>query len=1311
MRQLSKPAHDLKIATLSFLAFFGFLLPATQASAEVSQSPLLLPATNVPGSLALVPSVEYPTILSIANLGSYSSNNTYSGYFDPNKCYLYKYDSTSRTTTASQSENIGRDNQSWFYPSRAATNRKCNVGRERKEWSGNFLNWVGTPTIDPFRSALTGGHRFKDDTNLTVLQKARHDGSDSFGNRMTDSQGMLPSGEVAGATPLASNWTTVYIRLQNLNYDMLFSHWRDGIGGSNGSGTKTEEWIDYNPDNSAQWENNRLLRAYNVKTGSATQVKSIYRVALRVKVCDPNVGVEANCKQYGSNYKPEGLLQQYADKLRYSAFSYLNDSSSSRDGGVLRANQKYIGPTLSDGSTDNPNKEWSATTGIFVRNPDTAAATATGNGVVDSGVINYLNKFGSMTDRSHKSLDPVSELYYTALRYFKNQGNVSAYSSLNDNSQAERYKTADGFPVITDWNDPITYACQKNIILGIGDVNTHRDKNLPGATSSTGEPTKPTAVSDDTTVDVVAATAKVGQLEGVDLKQSSDAYTGRYNSAYIAGLAYDAHTRDIRPNMSGIQSVSTYWVDVREGQSLSSKANNQYWLAAKYGGFTVPDNFQPYSSSTTSSTITDAMWWTNGQTLSTGDKRPDNFFVASDAENMVNSLKQAFAQIVKETQSSTTSLASNSTQLETDSALYQSRFKSSDWSGDLQAKTINASGTVASTATWSAADKLDALGSVSDRKIFTSNTLVSRSSGAYFTSTTGANFTWAALDPGTKAALQSSGTGTSVNETTGADRLAYLRGDRSQEIDDDNPSRPFRQRGSRLGDIVNSDPQYIHKQDFGYNLLSGSAWGTVGNSYLSFRSSSAYQNRTPLVVVGANDGMLHGFNAGLGSSGGSELFAYVPRSIAGDLHALTDPNYTHRYYVDGTPAFSDAWIGNAWKTIVVGTTGAGGNSVFAIDVTAPGNMSSSNVLWEFTAPDMAYPIQKPSIVALANGKFGVIVSSGFVNTAVTTGHVWVLDAADGSVIKKFTMNTTGGMGEPLAVDLNNDRVADRIYVGDTVGNLWRLDINSSTPSSWDSPLKSGGNIAPLFMAKDGSNRAQPITAPLSAALNTDGAPIVVFGTGSFYQTSDTDLSQNRRIESFYGLIDKGSTITRNDLTEQKILAQTSISNSDNKGRVLSNNTLAANAKGWYLDLLWKQAEGGSNTLTGERVVSRPVLRSGVVSFTTLTPSDDPCSGGGTSWIMALNVFSGARLATNYFDVNNDGVVDENDYYIDADGNKIPYSGISDSQDGAIKTPSFFTSDTQDLICFIGSSGSTPQCSPIQSGARTSARISWREVNR
>lgn len=249
------------------------------------------------------------------------------------------------------------------------------------------------------------------------------------------------------------------------------------------------------------------------------------------------------------------------------------------------------------------------------------------------------------------------------------------------------------------------------------------------------------------------------------------------------------------------------------------------------------------------------------------------------------------------------------------------------------------------------------------------------------------------------------------------------------------------------------------------------------------------------------------------------------------------------------------------------------------------------------------------------------------------------------------------------------------------------------------------------MAKDGSNRAQPITAPLSAALNTDGAPIVVFGTGSFYQTSDTDLSQNRRIESFYGLIDKGSTITRNDLTEQKILAQTSISNSDNKGRVLSNNTLAANAKGWYLDLLWKQAEGGSNTLTGERVVSRPVLRSGVVSFTTLTPSDDPCSGGGTSWIMALNVFSGARLATNYFDVNNDGVVDENDYYIDADGNKIPYSGISDSQDGAIKTPSFFTSDTQDLICFIGSSGSTPQCSPIQSGARTSARISWREVNR
>src|SRR3546814_13765275 len=73
-------------------------------------------------------------------------------------------------------------------------------------------------------------------------------------------------------------------------------------------------------------------------------------------------------------------------------------------------------------------------------------------------------------------------------------------------------------------------------------------------------------------------------------------FTGRQNSAYIAGLAYDSHTRDMRPTMEGKQTISTYWVDVRENQILEPREKNQYWLATKYGGFRVPGDYgDPYA--------------------------------------------------------------------------------------------------------------------------------------------------------------------------------------------------------------------------------------------------------------------------------------------------------------------------------------------------------------------------------------------------------------------------------------------------------------------------------------------------------------------------------------------------------------------------------------------------------------------------------------------------------------------------------------------------------------------------------------------
>lgn len=1214
-------------ACASFAISVCITISVNPAQAAIAQSPLLLGAGNVPGNLALVPSVEFPTVISVANLGNYDHAVNYSGYFDSEKCYIYIKESVAHVVFGTIGED---DGGGYFSPTRKA--RDCTVA---DEWSGNYLNWAATQTIDPFRSALTGGYRAVDTTSKTILEKATRAGSASY----------FPDRSVTGNSLISK----------------VSPHT---------SGTLASSVTDVNDSASNSVKNYQRNKTLRIANNSSEKFYSV-----RVEVCKSAELLEPNCVKYGDHWKPEGLIQQYANDIRYSAFSYLNQDGNDRNGGVLRAPQKYVGPAMRTpgvaGESSNPNVEWNTTTGIIANNPNS-------DSIGNSGVINYINKFGELTNE-HKDNDPVSELYYAALRYFKAQGNVAAYSDITNEAQRDK------FPVITDWSDPLQYACQKNVILGIGDVYTHEDRNLPASGDA---------------LDVNTYTQAVFNLEGIS-KTASSVFTGRGNSAYIAGLAYYANTTDIRPSIAGKQTISTYWVDVRENQKLEDKSNNQYWLAAKYGGFKAPKNYAINGA------IDEAWWYTTTDTLALGtngnggtEKRPDNFFVASDANNMVAGLRKAFAQISNEVQSTTASLATNSTRLETDTAVFQSLLDSRFWSGDLSARRVGASGTVDSDKAWSAAQKLDSLTDTATRKIFTITPDTTAGTNSELIATSGINFSWAALASSQQTALQLPA---ETDSAVAQQRLAYLRGDRSLEITTDDRTKPFRQRGSRLGDIVNSDPQFIHNQDFGYSRLSWNS-GAVGAAYTSFRASSTYQNRTPLVVVGANDGMLHGFDARVSetdaTNGGGELFAYVPNSVYGNLAKLTDPAYSHRYFVDGTPRASDVYIGGSWKTLVVGSTGAGGKSVFALDVTNPSSMSSSNVMWEFSHPDMGYTMGQPALVALPNEKFGVIVSSGYHDTAPTDGKVWLLDAEDGSIIRQITLPTTGNLGSPLAADTDYNQVADRVYVADTLGNVWRIDLSSSNPSSWSIPSSLGSN--PLFIAKDGSGNRQAITAPLSSAFNDKNQHMVFFGTGSFYRSGDNEIPANPPVDTFYGIIDGGSAIDgRSTLLKQAVLKEATLT-SGNKARAITNNALTTE-KGWYLDLGWLEGTGATGA-KGERVVAKATLRSDRVIYTTLTPSADPCASGGESFIMAMNLSSGARLNYVYFDTSgNNELGDEDTSTIGTDEN-VPWSGISDTGDGIVKgvTPLY------KWLCFAGSSGGAPECIPV-AGSQRFGRHSWREV--
>ncbi|WP_026289957.1 pilus assembly protein [Thioalkalivibrio sulfidiphilus] len=1261
MKKQIKFISFMAAAILSVMALF----PAASAlaSINIAQTPLFS-GGNVPGNLALVPSVEWPTINSVANLGPYDVNRRYIGYFDNQKCYGYHFS----TTEADRH----------FYP----LNNSGPVCAGTNEWSGNFLNWAATQTIDPFRKVLTGGYRVRDTATETWLEKARHDGQGGtaiYPNRRlpdTGSDSIL----VQGATPF--NWNNFQMRIQGLGNRMRFT---------------------------ATGDVNTAPTAYNpTATISST---SVYEVSIRVKVCDPAVGVEDNCRAYDAGWKPEGLIQQYAGSLRYSAFGYLNHSDFLRDGGVLRARKKFVGPTQLDpdaGEIPNPNMEWNPNTGVFITNPDSADASASSTEfsttISNSGVINYINKFGQMTEFNHKSFDPVSELFYSAIRYFKNQGNVPEYTSMAGATADERRRYADGFPVITNWSDPVQYHCQTNVILGIGDVYTHRDKNLPGNTVTQDEPAMPAAVSADTTVNVVTATNKVAELEGITINTP---FTGRENSAYMAGLAYDSNTRDIRPDLPGRQTVSTHWVDVLEAQSLEPIRRNQFWLAAKYGGLKIPQaqqqTFDPYAFN---GPIPLEWWHTNGETLtsfgSRGDgstfPRPDNYYLAGEADKMVEGLTEAFSNIVTEVrQSSASSIATNSTRLDMGTLIYQARFRDDDWTGQLLAYSLGSQGELEDLL-WDAADLIPA---PSSRNILTRNA-----------SGTTVPFTWANLSPSQQLALNTNRN--SVVDGRGQQRLDWVRGVRTEE------GGLFRERSTVLGSIINSDPHFVGSQNFGYEALPAAAGG--GETYTAFRFSKVdSQGRAlkPMIYVGANDGMLHGFDA----QTGVERFAYMPSSVIPHLSNLTDNNYSHRYLVDGQFFAGDAYIGGQWRTILVGTQGAGGRTVFAIDVTDPHNVTASNVLWEFTHPELGHVLGPPVVGRMKNGQWAAVFGNGY-NSDSNTARLFVVNLADGTLIRQIntavgTSANPNGLAAPAMVS-DGSRTLEYAYAGDLHGNLWKFDLtHASNTGQWASAFSSGGNPAPLFRARDAVGNPQPITTLPEIGRHPNGGYMVYFGTGRYFAVGDNIVdTDNPRVQSFYGIWDNGNAVgaytSRSErLQEQTIIYEgpTVLADGGDAAfasvRAVSNDVFTYNAttrRGWFIDLL-----SPVNGFEGERVISTPILRAGRIIFPTLMPDPDPCAFGGSSWLMEMDALSGARLDYSVFDMNQDGEFSSGDYItiiVDGEEIQVPVSGIR-SEVGIIKDPAIISAGEREYKFASGSSGEVERI--VERGTIARPRGSWRQI--
>ncbi|PAU66310.1 hypothetical protein BZL41_02270 [Pseudomonas sp. PIC25] len=712
----------------------------------------------------------------------------------------------------------------------------------------------------------------------------------------------------------------------------------------------------------------------------------------------------------------------------------------------------------------------------------------------------------------------------------------------------------------------------------------------------------------------------------------------------------------------------------KPGESKGAKLlKDPLWYAAKYGD---PDTVKSPSSST---------------------KDPSNYFLVTNALTLKEQLNKAFSDILQKNASiSRPSVMPEGTSLSDGRSVYKTSFSAEGWIGDLTKESQNPVTKVQSVE-WNAQVPVNRTIKMAGR-----NGLV--------------DFQWSNLSDQQKAVLNNSPAGIADGE--GEKRLDFIKGDRSEE------GKLFRTRKSLLGDIINSGPVVVAGAQY-LAYLADAIEGFGNGGYGQFQS--AQNDRRQQVYIGANDGMLHAFDA----KTGTETFAFVPTAVINHLNQLTATEYNHRFYVDGSLVVRDVYFKGGWHTVLIGTLRAGGRSLFALDVTDPDNIE---LLWEFSdenpatldektkLSDLGYSFPVPAIARLHSGQWGVLMGNGYnsANSASGKAVLFVLDIETGKLISKLDAqgreNENNGLSSIRAADNNGDGVADYAYAGDLQGNLWRFDLLGGHSETAPFGRENDGPTAaskfavsfsgkPLYTAVAEDGTAQSITAlPSLVRHPSQKGYLVLVGTGRYM--GDTDKS-NKELQTIYGIWDtqtRGETanttqsLSRKSLQKQTIEVQTvsSFGQVSRTVRLVSDNPVDwfdSNGNiqkwGWYLDL---KVDKGKPL--GERMVDEMAARGQVLFFATRTPVEDPCKAGLDGWTYGISPFTGGRTRFNVFDLDKSNSIDVSDGY-GQNGTDVAVSGFGSAGGG-------FTVN--------GSTLTNPESSTeVNFGPNATGRQSWQVV--
>jgi len=642
-----------------------------------------------------------------------------------------------------------------------------------------------------------------------------------------------------------------------------------------------------------------------------------------------------------------------------------------------------------------------------------------------------------------------------------------------------------------------------------------------------------------------------------------------------------------------------------------------------------------------------------------------DYMSAHDMDSLQKSIEDMINNISELSEGTGAAVSLNSSSLEQGNQIYQAQYDSEDWSGNLFKREYIEGVISASVAGSDAATKLkQKIENNQGRRIITYN------------GSSGIVFKYSELTDSQKSDLATNG----PEEATALEShikevVAFIRGgDKDHSFDPD----AFRFRSSFLGDIVNSSPVYVGTPSSGYpDLIEGGDASyfdfvkkhrtVTSDTETDIDTESTTDPRAPMVYVGANDGMLHGFDADTLD----EVFAYIPNLVFSSennegLHYLAQKDYAHHPYVDATPTVADVYINDSWKTYLIGGLGAGGKGIYVLDITDPSAINTESsftsvAVTEFTDETMGYSFSQPKIARLDDGEWVAIFGNGYNNDHDGKAYLYVLYLdgeggpnnkqfekialpGSGSVASNSCLNSASdcnGLSTPVLLDLTGDGNLDRVYAGDLHGNMWAFDFTQKSGTAIEPKIahEESGDKVPLFTAcrntaTPSSDEGfcaiidrQPITAsPTVVAHNKERASatepnlMVLFGTGQYLTDNDKhDTSE----QAFYGVWDAGES---NGGIYPENLDTIAISNNSDGTRVISGDPVDVNYTtnisvddptgfGWKMPLIDEK----------ERVVVRPYVEGDAVLFVSVVPDGSACEGGGFGYLMGVSIFSGGKL--------------------------------------------------------------------------------------